>query len=173
MMAAAEMGEPSRRGSRLLAAAPGVGTLVGGSALWALGMMLSALVSLWSDGWAPASMLPVALLFAAGGGAAFAAAVLLARVLSAGRPYSARFAASFLLLAGATLLLTILFFWAEHRLTFQQDYPDPFTADWILGLVFSLAAAFYRFALFGVALYLPLGLVLLFTASFWNAQAAR
>ncbi len=156
------------------AALPSLREGVAGSALWAAGMALTVLVSLWLNGWAtPENFLAIGLVFAGGAALAFAPALFLARLVSTGRRFEARFATGLLAFASGTLLLTGLVYGTHHRLTFQEEHSALFSLDWAFELAFAMAAAFYRFAMFGAPLYFPLGLMFLFTASFWHARRPR
>lgn len=160
--------------SKPFAAMPSFLTALGGTAVWAVCMGSSAIFSLRLNGWAaPENILPIALLFAAGGGLAFAPALVTARLTAGGRPFEARFAAGFLAFCAGTLFLTGFLYGVQNRIAFSENHAYPLTPDWVVEWGFTLAAAFYRFALFGVSLYFPLGLVFLFAASFWHARTAR
>lgn len=137
-------------------------------------MAFTALISLWLNGWVTQrAVLAIVFVFGAGGGLAFTPALILARLVSAGRPAETRFAAGFLSFAAVTFLFTALIYAAQSRLSFHEGHAEPFTTQWALELGFGIVGAFFRFALFGAPLYFPLGLLFLFALGLWHARHSR
>lgn len=148
-------------------------TLAGG-ALWALATTASAAFGLLLDGWhTPQKILSVCAIFAAGGALAFPVALWLARLLASGRRAEQVFAATFLCLVMATIGFTGGLYALQYRLYYSEWHAPAFTKLWLIEYVFTVAVALYQFAVLGIRLYFPFGIVALFTASLWFARAAR
>jgi hypothetical protein len=87
------------------------------------------------------------------------------RFVAFGRSREAAFAAAFICLTVFTIGATSLMFAIIYRNFYAQWHGDPFTRLWVIQLVFTTAAALYQFAVQGLRLYLPLGVIFLFGAS--------
>ncbi|AKI00330.1 hypothetical protein IMCC20628_01614 [Hoeflea sp. IMCC20628] len=142
-----------------------------GAVSWGAAMALSAQASLWLS---TAALTDhywslTALAFC---GAALAWPLSLAsfRFISYGRAREAAFAAAFLCLTVFTIGVTSVMFAFLYRNFYAQWHGDPFTKLWLVQLVFTVGAALYQFAVQGLRLYLPLGVVFLFAASFLLAR---
>ena len=158
---------------RLRNAAPELSTAVTGSITWSLAMAASAAFSLWLNGRAATPVLtPIVILFAIGGFAAFVPALTLANLFGS-NSRERRFAATFVSLCTVTIGITAMLYALHFRFYFSQWHADPFTIRWAFEFGFTIAAALYQFAVLGLRLYFPLGLIALFAISFWNANRSR
>tara|TARA_R110002020_G_scaffold35735_8_gene107752 strand:+ start:986 stop:1570 length:585 start_codon:yes stop_codon:yes gene_type:complete len=156
---------------RLHAARIGWSDAMFGALGWGAAMALSAQAALWLSMAAQTDHYwsITALLF---GGAALAWPLSLAsfRFLAFGRSREAAFAAAFLCLTIFTIGVTAVIFAIIYRNFYAQWHGDAFTKLWLIQLVFTTAAALYQFAVIGLRLYLPVGVVALFAASFLLAR---
>ncbi|WP_246727729.1 hypothetical protein [Chelativorans sp. Marseille-P2723] len=124
--------------------------------------------------WATLSHIAALLvLYMAGGALAFPIALLAATLVSGTKGFTQRFATFFLALAVATGAVTAALFALEYRAYYAQWHAGPFSFVWILQFVFTLASAAYQFAVIGLRLYFPIGLLGLFAASIWFAARPR
>jgi hypothetical protein len=73
-------------------------------------------------------------------------------------------------LATVTIGLTALAYAIQYRLYYSEWHDDPFTIRWIFEVGFTTLAAMYQFAVMGMSLFLPLGLVALLAAGLWFAR---
>ncbi|MEM5492126.1 hypothetical protein [Hoeflea sp. AS16] len=156
---------------RLQATRLGWRDIVYGSIGWGAAMAISAQAWLWlsiaaltSHYWSL-----TALAFA---GAAIAWPMSLAafRFIAFRRGREAAFAAAFICLTVFTIGVTSLIFAVIYRSFYAQWHGDPFTRLWLYQFMFTTAAALYQFAVQGLRLYLPLGVVFLFGASWLLAS---
>lgn len=158
---------------KLKNALPGAWLALCGSLLWAAAMAASAAVSLWLYDRIDAPSLPaIVILFAIGGAVAFAPAVTISGLIGSVR-HDTRFAAVFVALTVTTIGITALSYALHFRFYFTQWHADPFTVQWAFEFGFTIAAALYQFAVLGLRLYFPLGLVALFAISLWFANRSR
>ncbi|EDQ33445.1 hypothetical protein HPDFL43_09422 [Hoeflea phototrophica DFL-43] len=141
---------------------------------WGAAMALSAQASLWLSNAALTSHYwnLTALTFA---GAALAWPLSLSafRFLAFGRGREPAFAAAVLCLIVFTIGITAVLFAIIYRNFYAQWHGDPFTKLWLIQLAFTSASALYQFAVVGLRLYLPLGVVLLFAAAVLLARGHR
>ena len=157
----------------LRGALPGWRLAIAGSLIWSAAMAASAVISLWMGARASSpGTIQLVVLFAFGALVAFVPAVTLARLFRA-RPFEVRFASSFIALTIVTVGATALLFALYFRLYFSQWHGDAFTVLWFFQLAFTVAAAIYQFAVLGLRLYFPFGLIALFAASAWLANRSR
>lgn len=142
--------------------------------VWALAMVATALVGLYAEGWqTPAKVRDVAVIYLVGALIAFPPALWLARVLSLGKPRDVACAAFFLALAVATIGITAAIYALDYRSYYTQWHAPAFSKSWTLQFVFTIAGALYQFAVLGLRLYMPLGLVALLVAALWFARQPR
>lgn len=156
---------------RLRAARIGWREAISGALGWGAAMAISAQVSLWLSIAALTSHywhLTTLVFF--GAACAWPLSLALFRFIAFRRPREAAFAAAFLCLTIVTIGLTSVLFAVIYRSFYAQWHGDPFTKLWLFQLVFTLAGALYQFAVQGVRLYLPLGMLFLFAGSYWLAQ---
>lgn len=142
-----------------------------GAPAWGAAMAFSALAGLFLRFRLETSHLPaLLLLYFAGGLVAWIVALPLARPFMGHRLVERRFAAMFLALTVATVLVTAGFFALDYR-SFYAQWHAPFgTRVWAFQFVFTSASAAYQFLVLGLRLYLPFGLMLLVGASLYLAK---
>ncbi|MEX0347301.1 MAG: hypothetical protein AB3N20_20435 [Rhizobiaceae bacterium] len=132
-------------------------------------MALSAGTALWlNQRTTVPAISALIILFACGGLAAFMPAITIANVFRL-TDRKSRFAAFFVALTICTVGLTALFYALHFRFYFSQWHADPFTIRWAFEFAFTIAAALYQFAVLGLRLFFPVGLVALFLAACWYA----
>ena len=149
-------------------------TLAAGALAWSLLMAASAVLTLYRDGWQePAHIRAVAVLFGLSAFLAYPIAVILADWMSRGKRFDTRLAAHLFLIGAGTLGLTAAFYGLDHRAYFSQWHAAPFTVTWSIQYFFTVAGAFYQFAVFGKRLYLPIGIPALCLFALWHAAKAR
>ncbi len=137
-------------------------------------MMASALFALHAEGWQTAAKArEIAAVYLAGAFAAFVPALWLGRLLSAGRTGEAAFAALFLSLGIMTIGLTAAIYALDYRSYYTEWHAPAFSVTWAFQFVFTVAGALYQFAVLGLRLYLPFGLLALFAAALWFARLPR
>ena len=159
---------------RLAKAMPTARQALLGALLWSLGTGVSSMAGLYlRNGMETDSSWKIALLFAAGGLLAWIPALVTARMTSFGKPAQTRFCACFLFLGLTTLACTALLFAVEYRLHYVQWHAPFPSRIWFFQMVFTTAVASYQFAVLGLRLYFPLGLMFLITASFTMARRMR
>ena len=118
-------------------------------------------------------MLAVIILFALGGTVGGFLAWVVAATVAGARPRSARFAAmSFTLILG-TAGITAFFFFLQYRLYYAQWHDQSFSEMWIVQMLFTGASAVYIFAVSGLRMLLPFGLLVLFGAALIFARKPR
>ncbi|MCY0095371.1 hypothetical protein [Hoeflea ulvae] len=133
---------------------------------WGAAMALSAQASLWLSTAALTSHYwSLTALAFFGAALAWPFSLACCRFISYGRAREAAFAAAFLCLTIFTIGVTSVTFALVYRTFYAQWHGDPFTMLWLMQLVFTIGAALYQFAVQGLRLYLPLGVVFLFAAS--------
>ncbi len=109
-------------------------------------------------------------LYFAGGLVAWIIALPMARPFMGHRLAERRFAAMFLALTVATVLITAGFFALDYR-SFYAQWHAPFgTRIWAFQFVFTSASAAYQFLVLGLRLYLPFGFMLLIGVSLYLAK---
>lgn len=167
-----QRGVPRLRGGRLRDALPSPAGTLAGTLFWGAAMGGSAYLDVAHRA-DHAGILAIALLFAAGGALAFPVAFFLTRL--AARPFGAagRLAACFILLGLGTAGATALVFAAQYRIHYAASHADAFSHVWALQLFFTLLAALYQFAVVGLRLYVPYGLLALAAFSLWFALRPR
>jgi len=82
----------------------------------------------------------------------------------------AAFAAAFLCLTVFTIAVTSMIFALILRNFYAQWHGDPLSKLWLVQFAFTTASALYQFAVMGIRLYLPLGVMFLFGASWLLAN---
>lgn len=159
---------------RIKTSLPSLKIALFGGLLWAFSMSLSAFLALWFHIRLETPYLTkILLLYAAGGFLSFPFSLFFATFFGSGRRGDTRFAASFLSLTCCTIAMTAFLFSQQYRLFYAQWHDDFGTGLWLNEYVFTSAAAVYQFFVFGLRLYLPLGLIELILASLWLAKRMR
>jgi len=148
--------------------------LFGGSISWGVVMAASALAALYlRNGLLTSHLTALALVYFLGGALSWPIMVPLARRVASSRPPSARFAAFFLALSLGTTAMTAFLFAMDYR-WFYARWHAPFgSLIWTFQFLFTGASAVYQFAVLGVTLFLPFGLLCLIATSAYLARYER
>lgn len=156
---------------RLCAARIGWREGISGALGWGSAMAISAQASLWISVAALTShyWTLTALVFV-GAACAWPLSLVLFRLIAFRRPRGAAFATAFLCLTIVTIGVTSAMFAVIYRQFYAQWHGDPFTKLWLVQLAFTVASALYQFAVQGIRLYLPLGVIFLGLTSYWLAR---
>lgn len=146
----------------------------GSAACWGAAMAASALVALFlRNGLLTSHLAALTLVYFFGGALSWPILVPLARRFARGRPASARFAAFFLALSIGTAAMTAFIFAMDYR-WFYSRWHAPFgSLVWIFQFLFTGASAVYQFAVLGLTLFLPVGLLCLTAVSAYLARQSR
>ncbi len=159
---------------RLRGALPAPADWIAGSLFWAAAMGGSAMIGLALGNWATVpSIREVALLFALGGVISFWPALFLSRLIATGRGGETAFASAFVVFSATTIGLTAAVYALLYRSYYAQWHEEAFSLVWIIQFIFTVLAALYQFAVLGLRLYFPLGLIALFAVSLWIARSPR
>jgi hypothetical protein len=162
---------PDGRGTiamRLRLALPAPRIALFGALAWATAMAVSAGTNLFLQGWeSSAAVVAIMSLFAIGGALAFPTGLFVARFVSLGRPGSVVFAAGFVSLFAATVLVTGGLYAMQYRSYYAEWHGPPLSLRWLFQFAFTSAGALYQFAVLGIRLYFPVGFVALFAAALW------
>lgn len=138
---------------------------------WGLAMAASAWIGLHWREWESGERIgDVAFLFFACGLAGFPLAMVPAQLLARGWSPERRFALAIIGLATTTIGLTALAYAIQYRLYYSEWHDHAFTIRWIFEVGFTTLAAIYQFAVMGMRLFLPVGLVALLVAGLWFAR---
>ena len=156
------------------AAWPPYPDLIAGALLWGMQMLASAMLGLYlRNGLQTSRLAEVAALYFTGGLLAWPFALPVARFLAYNRPPEARFAAFFVTLTAATILMTAFLFAMEYRIFYSRWHAPFGSIMWAFQFVFTGASAVYQFLVIGLRLFLPLGLVCLAASSYHLAKRMR
>ena len=167
-------GRRGRAIAAIRAAAPTWPVALAGSAAWACLMAASAAGGVSLSGWqTTAKITEVTLVFAVGGFLAFPLGLIAAGLLSHNARPEPRFAAAFLALAFATIVLTAGVYAMQYRFYYARWHADAFTPTWMLQFLVTTMVAYLQFAVSGVRLYFPIGFLSLFIAAAWFARRPR
>ncbi|MDM9623546.1 hypothetical protein [Rhizobium sp. S96] len=159
---------------RLKAARPPYPDLFAGAVLWAGQMLVSTLVALYlRNGLTTSHASDLAVMYFLGGLLAWPFVIPLGRFFAHRRPLETRFAAFFVVLATGTILMTAFLFAMDYRMFYSRWHAPAGTVTWAFQFVFTGAAAVYQFAVLGLRLFLPLGLLCLLVTSFALAKRMR
>lgn len=148
--------------------------LASGAVAWGAAMALSLTVSLkiTLDG-LTSHRTALTLLYFVGGLAAFPPAILIARLVSKGKPIEVRFAAVFFCLCAATIAITASLFAFLYWTFFAHWSEALFSIAWMQQTAVTIIAALYQFAAVGLRYFFPVGIVALFAASIFLAPRMR
>lgn len=151
---------------------PSLRTIVGFSFLYAIGAAVSVAIGCLAAGWFADSRLWSFLgLVAVAGFLAAAISWPAASLVSRHRPPTARFAAMLIALTLSTALITALLFFLQHFFAPGMRHAPLFSRFFLVELFHSALSVTYLFAVTGLRLFFPAGLVLMMLAS--GAFAAR
>ncbi|MBX5045541.1 hypothetical protein [Rhizobium lentis] len=159
---------------RLRAAKPPYPDLIAGALAWGVQMLVSAMLGLYlRNGLETSRLAEVAALYFLGGLFSWPFALPVARFLAFNRPPEARFAAFFVTLTLATILMTAFLFAMEYRIFYSRWHAPFGSLGWAFQFVFTSISAVYQFLVIGLRLFLPLGLVCLVASSYHLAKRMR
>lgn len=159
---------------RLRAAKPPYPDLFAGALLWGMQMLAAAMLGLYlRNGLQTSRLGEVAALYFLGGLLSWPFALPVARFLAYNRPSEARFAAFFVTLTAATILMTAFLFAMEYRIFYSRWHAPFGSLVWSIQFVFTSVSAVYQFLVIGLRLFLPLGLVCLVASSYHLAKRMR
>lgn len=166
-------GRMARLRARLRAAVPSLGLAVVGGAVWALAIAACVAYGLHADGWQTSATRDVLVVYLAGAFLSFPLALYAARFLALGRSRDVAFAAFLLALGCLTIGVTGIIYALDYRNYYTQWHAEPFTVTWMFQFAFTVAGALYQFAVLGLRLYMPFGLLVLLLAALWFARQPR
>ncbi len=148
--------------------------VLGSAICWGAAMSASAIAALYlRNGLLTGHLGALTLVYFFGGALAWPILVPLTQRFARQRPTGARFAAFFLALSIGTVAMTAFLFAMDYR-WFYSRWHAPFgSLIWIFQFLFTGASAVYQFAVLGLALFLPLGLLCLIVVSAYLARRAR
>ena len=148
--------------------------VLGNAVGWGAAMAASTFAALyWRNGLLTSHLTALTLVYFFGGTLAWAILVPLTRRFTRGRPASARFAAFFLVLSIGTAAMTAFLFAMDYR-WFYSRWHAPFgSLIWTFQFLYTGASAVYQFAIFGLPLFLPFGLLCLVAVSAYLARRTR
>lgn len=148
--------------------------LLGGSICWGAAMSASALATLYlRNGLLTSHLTALTLVYFFGGMLAWPIGVPLARQFAGHRPPSARFAVFFLVLLLGTATMTAFLFAMDYRWFYARWHASFGSLVWVFQLLFTGASAVYQFAVLGLSLFLPFGLLCLTVVSAYLARQMR
>ena len=151
---------------RLRGACPDWRQVVYGAIAWGAAMAISAQAWIWlSMAAITAHYWSLTALAFFGAVIAWPPGLYAFRFIAFRRDRETAFAAAFLCLCISTIGVTSLTFALIYRSFYAEWHGEPFTRLWLIQFVFTTASALYQFAVQGVRLYLPLGVIFLFAAS--------
>jgi hypothetical protein len=145
--------------------------IVYGSIGWGAAMAISAQASIWLSMAALTSHYwSLTALAFCGAAIAWPLSLSAFRFIAFRRAREAAFAAAFICLTVFTIGVTSVIFAFIYRNFYAQWHGDPFTKLWLFQFVFTTASALYQFAVQGLRLYLPVGVMFLVGASYLLAS---
>lgn len=145
--------------------------IVAQSILWGLAMTFSALASLWfSNGWETSHLTQIIILVLFSSILAYPLARLALYFLDRKKRFETQLAGSFFCLTIATIGLTAAAYSLDYWSFYVQWHGPTFSRLWAWQFFFTNLGALYQFAVMGLKLYLPLGLIFLILASWLIAR---
>ncbi len=159
---------------RLKAAYPPHPDLIVGALLWGVQMLVSAMLALYMRNRMETShAAELAILFFAGGLLSWPFMLPLGRYFAHQRRIETRFAAFFVALSAGTILMTAFLFAMDYRVFYSRWHASPGSTIWLFQFIFTGASSVYQFAVLGLRMYFPLGLICLLATSFALAKRMR
>ncbi|TXH85295.1 MAG: hypothetical protein E6Q77_00785 [Rhizobium sp.] len=148
--------------------------VIGSAVCWGAAMTASAIAALYlRNGLLTSHLTALTLVYFFGGALSWPILVPLTRRFVRRRPTSARFAAFFLALSIGTSAMTAFLFAMDYR-WFYARWHAPFgSLIWTFQFLFTGASAVYQFAVLGLTLFLPFGLLCLLAVSAYLARQIR
>lgn len=98
-------------------------------------------------------------------------AMLAVKIFVRRRSFETRFAGYFFFLIFMTIGCNVLFYSLDYWYFYTQWHAPFPTKTWVYQFIYTNAGALYQFAVLGLKLYLPLGLLFLTIASYFKAKA--
>lgn len=145
--------------------------IIAQSILWGLAMTFSALTSLWfSVGWQTSHLTYIIILVLFSSIIAYPLARLTLHIIDRKKRFETQFAGSFFCLTIATIGLTAATYSLSYWSFYAQWHGPAFSRLWVWQFFFTNLGALYQFAVMGLKLYLPLGIVFLTLASWLIAR---
>ena len=145
--------------------------IIAQSILWGLAMTISALTSLWfSVGWQTSHLTYIIILVLFSSIIAYPLARLTLYIIDRKKRFETQFAGSFFCLTIATIGLTAAAYSLNYWSFYAQWHGPAFSRLWVWQFFFTNLGALYQFAVMGLKLYLPLGIVFLTLASWLIAR---
>ena len=146
-------------------------SIIAQSILWGLAMTISALTSLWfSVGWQTSHLTYIIILVLFSSIIAYPLARLTLYIIDRKKRFETQFAGSFFCLTIATIGLTAAAYSLNYWSFYAQWHGPAFSRLWVWQFFFTNLGALYQFAVMGLKLYLPLGIVFLTLASWLIAR---
>ncbi|GAC1041009.1 hypothetical protein thsrh120_10130 [Rhizobium sp. No.120] len=138
---------------------------------WGAAMVVSVLAALYlRNGLLTNHFSALTFIYFFGAALSWPALIPLIRRFTRRRPTGARFAAFFLALSIGTVAMTAFLFAMDYR-WFYSRWHAPFgSLIWIFQFLFTSASAVYQFAVLGLTLFLPFGLLCLIVVSAYLAR---
>lgn len=137
-------------------------------------MALSAAFSLWFSNGLLTSHLPIILLMCfATSMIGYILAMLAVRIFVRKKSFETRFAGYFFFLIIMTIGCNVVFYSLDYWHFYTQWHAPFLSKTWVYQFMYTNAGAFYQFAVLGLKLYLPLGLVFLTITSFLKAKTVK
>lgn len=135
-------------------------------------MTLSAGFSLWlSNGLLTSHLSTILLMSFATSIVGYMLAMLAVRCFVKRKNFETRFAGYFFFLIVMTIGCNVLFFCLNYWFFYSQWHAPFLSKTWAWQFVFTNIGALYQFAVLGLLLYLPLGLIFLTITSFLKAKS--
>ena len=145
--------------------------IIAQSILWGLAMTISALTSLWfSVGWQTSHLTYIIILVLFSSIIAYPLARLTLYIIDRKKRFETQFACSFFCLTIATIGLTAATYSLSYWSFYAQWHGPAFSRLWVWQFFFTNLGALYQFAVMGLKLYLPLGIMFLTLASWLIAR---
>lgn len=140
--------------------------IIAQSFIWGLAMTFSALLSLWmSNGWQTSHLPSIIILVLFSAIAAYPLARLALYIIDRKKSFESQLAGSFLCLSVMTIGLTSVVYALSYWSFYTQWHAETFSQVWFWQFAFTNLGALYQFAVMGLKLYLPIGIIFLSIAS--------
>ncbi len=141
------------------------------SILWGIAMAMSATVSLWfSNDLLTSHLTIILLMFFTTSIVGYMLAMLAVRLFVNTTRFETRFAGYFLFLIIMTIGCNALFYCLSYWSFYSQWHAPILSRTWVWQFFFTNIGALYQFAVLGLLLYLPLGLIFLTITSYLKAK---
>jgi hypothetical protein len=139
--------------------------------LWACLMLISASFSLWqSNGFLTSHLSSILILVFFSALIAYPLAIVTLHILDRHKRFETQLAGSFLFLTIATSGVTAIVYSLNYWNFFHQWHSAPFSRLWAWQFFYTNLGALYQFAVMGLGLFMPLGIIFLCLISVYIAQ---